>query len=66
MTTATQNRATTHDTVTTPVATPDAPAPRRSIMQVIRDRQATRSDLSRTIAAYPATRSAAAVALPKR
>lgn len=65
MTTATQSRTTTQGT-TTPVATPDAPAPRRSIMQVIRDRQATRSDLSRTIAAYPATRSAAAVALPKR
>ncbi len=63
MTTATQSRTTTPRT--TPVATPDAPAPRRSIMQVIRDRQANRSDLSRTIAAYPATRSAAVVALPK-
>ncbi|MGB3763249.1 MAG: hypothetical protein WA966_08500 [Ornithinimicrobium sp.] len=64
MTTATQNRTTT--STTTPIAAPVAPAPRRSVLQVIRDRQAARSDLSRAIAAYPATRSAAVVTLPQR
>ncbi|MGB3256891.1 MAG: hypothetical protein WBG89_04190 [Ornithinimicrobium sp.] len=62
MTTATQNRTTT----STPIDAPVAPSPRRSVRQVIRDRQAIRSDLSRAIAAYPATRSAAVVTLPQR
>lgn len=57
---------TTTATTTAPVTTP---APIRtsrlaSLRQAVRTRRANRSELSRTIAAYPAMRSASTTALP--
>lgn len=66
MTTTTQPRTVTTDTAETQTATPTVETPRRSVgwIQSLKDRRNNRSELARTIAAYPATRSAAAVVLP--
>lgn len=72
MTTTTKTQPTAISTVevgeTTHPRTVDATiAPGRrstSWIQALKDRRRNRSDLARTIAAYPATRSAAAITLP--
>lgn len=67
MTTTTRPRTVTADTVETQTApAPTVAARRRSTswVQALKDRRSNRSDLARTIAAYPATRSAAAYILP--
>lgn len=66
MTTTTQPRTVTTDTVETQTASTAIATGRPSggWLQRLKDRRSTRSDLARAIAAYPASRSAAAVVLP--